>query len=129
MGETTIFLAKLMGPVLVLVGLSFALKKDEYMVMFKKVIKERAYLFLQGIVESTAGLAIVLAQNLWSSPVEIFISLMGWMMLIEGGLTLLSSKNSIKNMMRVCATPQLMMLITLFVLVLGAFFSWVGYFL
>lgn len=123
------FLAQLMGPILLILGISFALRRDEYMAWFKKIDKEGPYLFIQGVVEATAGLAVVLAHNLWTSPIEVFVSLLGWGMLLEGGLTLLSSKRTLKSALKSFATPQLMLLTTVFILGLGTFFTWVGYFL
>lgn len=127
MSESTLFLASLMGPVLLVLALSFALRQEEYMKWFKKIDKERPYLFLQGVVEMTTGLAVVLAHNLWQSPAEVFISLLGWGMLLEGSLTLVCSRTSIKKALTAFANKQLMFFLTLAMLALGGYLSWMAY--
>lgn len=122
------YLAQLMGPVLFIVGLSFALNGQDLLAWFKKLDKAGHSLFLQGIVETTVGLAIITAHNYWVTPAEIIISFMGWAMLFEGTLALITSKTTVKKMVRNWAKPDFMVIWAFISLVLGAYLTWVGYF-
>ena len=116
-----------MGPVLLLLGVSFFLKQKAYIHMFKKFYKDGAFLFITAIVELTAGLAIVLHHNLWTTLPEVLITLVGWGAILEGGLVLLNDKVYIKKMMKMM-NPGLFMFGGLLMLVLGGYLAWFGYF-
>jgi hypothetical protein len=127
MNETTLALSQLMGPVLLLLGISFHLKRKDYFEMFKQLEQKASILFLAGIVEFTAGLSIVLHHNLWNSPAEIVITILGWGMIAEGSMALLNDKISIKKMMR-SMIPSLMSVSSILLLLLGGYLCYVGYF-
>jgi len=130
MNETTLFLSRLIGPIALLIGISFAIHHRFYMDWFKKLKDNGAFLFLAAIVESTAGLAIVLSHNLWTSAPEIIISIMGYGMILEGALVLLGGKTWIKLAIRLLSkTTPLFILSALVPLVLGGYMTWIGYFL
>ncbi len=127
MQPMTLFLTQLLGPVLILLGISFFTKQHEYNKLFKKLHKENAFLFLEGIVETTAGLAIVLSHNMWGTLPEIVISAFGWAMVAEGSLVLLTKNRSIKKSLRAISDPALMMTFSVSFLILGAYLTWVGF--
>lgn len=126
MNEATLFLAKLVGPIMVLVALAFLMRKDDMKKLMHDVVSNTYTLFLQGMVESTAGLAIVLHHNLWDSPTAIIISLLGWLMFIEGAFELLTSNASMKRAMagfsKEWMTPS-----GVVVLAAGAYLVWQAY--
>ncbi len=126
MEESTLHLAQLIGPVLLLLGLSFVLKREAYHKLFKKMYKDTAFLFITAIVELTAGVAIVLSHNLWNTLPEVLISLLGWGAILEGGLVLLNDKVSIKKMYKIM-TPGLLLITALITLVAGGYLCWLGY--
>ena len=128
LNEATLHLAQLIGPIAVLLGISFLLKAKDYMAWFKHIDRAQPYLFLQGLVEAAVGLAIVLHHNLWGSAPEIIISLLGWGMIFEGSLALLTSNKSIKRMVRNIITPDYFQVSSVFCLILGGYLTWVGYF-
>ncbi len=128
MNETTLFLSRLIGPICILVGVSFAIQHKFYMDWFKNLKKNGAFLFLAALVESTAGLAIVLSHNLWTSAPEIIISILGYAMILEGTLVLLGGKTWIKLGVRLLSrTALLFAFAALFCFVIGGYLTWIGY--
>jgi len=99
MNETTLFFSRLIGPVLAVVGLSFILRRTEMIALMKQLVKNNVILWIYGMIELTAGIAIILAHNEWSSTPAIIISLIGWGMILEGSFGVLSNKTHIKRMM------------------------------
>lgn len=129
MNETTQFLAQLMGPITFIVALSAGLKTREYMAWFKQIDQEEPYVFLQGMIELTVGLAVVLNHNLWDSLPQAIISIFGWAMIVEGTLMLLISKLSLRRALLKATTPALMRLAVIIGLAAGAYLTWAGYML
>jgi len=127
MNETTIFLGQLMGPILIILGLSMLVRQDAYREFIQNLSKNRSLLLYNGIIEGTAGLAIVLHHNLWATPSQAIISLIGWGMLVEGVFDLFVSKTTIKD---IAHSGAGVLNITAVVSVLiGAYLAYVGFFL
>jgi hypothetical protein len=55
-----VFLAKLIGPVLITIGLGVLLNRGAYQAVAEEVAKSRTLLFVTGALNLVAGLAIVL---------------------------------------------------------------------
>ncbi len=129
MNETTLFLSRLIGPIALLIGVSFAIQHNFYMDWFKKLKKDGAFLFLVALIEATAGLAIVLSHNLWTSAPEVIISVLGYGMILEGALVLLGGKAWIKLAIRLFSrTTLLFVSAALVTFALGGYLTWIGYF-
>lgn len=130
MNETTLFLSQLMGPLFLLMGLSFAFNQDFYVEWFKRFDKSDAFLFLASTLETLGGIAIVLHHNIWGSAPEVIVSLMGWLMIAEGSLILLTTKGYVKMVMSFMPKKMggLMSFSMVFSVVIGGYLSWVGYF-
>lgn len=129
MNATTLFLSQIMGPVLLLMGVSFGLNKSYYVSWFKKMEKDDSFLFLAGIVELSAGLAVVLSHNLWNSAAEIIVSLMGWGMILEGAIVLLLNRKYPRGIVGHMSKslPEFMSIVAIASLILGAYLSYLGY--
>ncbi len=129
MNETTLFLSRLIGPICLLLGISFAIQHKFYMDWFKNIKKNGAFLFLIALVETTVGLAVVISHNLWTSAPEIIISFLGYGMILEGTLVLLGGKTWIKLAVRLLShTALLFGFGALFALGIGGYLTWIGYF-
>jgi len=104
MNETTLFLGQIIGPVMVIYGLSFLVRKEAYQKLMSEAQKiDSMSLLLAGMSALIIGLAMVIKHNTWGNPVEIIISLLGWMSLVKG-LTLAFMPSSMiklsNNMMK-----------------------------
>jgi hypothetical protein len=96
---------------------------------FKKLKKNGAFLFLAALVEVTAGLAVVLSHNLWTSAPEIIVSVLGYGMILEGTVVLLGGKTWIKLAVRLFSRTTLLFVFSaLLTLALGGYLTWIGYF-
>ena len=129
MNETTLFLSRLIGPVCILLGISFAIHRNFYMDWFKKLKQNGGFLFLAAIIEVTAGLAIILSHNLLTTAPEIIITVLGYGMILEGTLVLLGGKTWIKLAVRLLSRATLIFVLSALVLfAIGGYLTWIGYF-
>jgi hypothetical protein len=88
--QTSIFLAKLIGPVMIVIGLAVLIHQDEFRKLSQEFIASRALLFLSGFVMLPAGIAILLVHNVWRLDWRVLITIMGWLMTIGGAIRLLA---------------------------------------
>jgi hypothetical protein len=88
--ETSIFLARLIGPVMLTVGLAVLFNRQEFRALAQDFISSRALLFLSGLVMLPAGLAIVLVHNIWVADGRTMVTLFGWTVTLTSALRLLA---------------------------------------
>ncbi len=86
---TSIFLAKLIGPVMLAVGIALFLNKRAFAAIAEEFLRSRALLYLSGLLIMPAGLAIVLTHNVWVLNWPVLITLLGWAMAIGGAVRIL----------------------------------------
>jgi hypothetical protein len=83
---TAIFLAKLIGPVMLVAAVSFLIHTRAYRAMAQEFMRSAALIYLSGILTMSAGLAIVLAHNVWALDWRVLITIFGWLALIGGAV-------------------------------------------
>ena len=83
----SIFIAKLMGPMLIAVGVSALLNPNLLKDLGKEVLDSTAFVFLAGIAALLLGLAIVNTHNVWSGW-PVIITIIGWLAVIGGVIRL-----------------------------------------
>ena len=83
--ELTYFLAQLFGYYLVIIGLLFLFRKNEFIRVVSDMSKSESFLLLAGMLTAAAGLATVLTHNLWSEGnLALLVTLIGWAALLKG---------------------------------------------
>src|SRR5450432_1729319 len=84
MSPRTIFLSRLIGLYCILVALSMITRKQATLESVTAVLRDPSMMFVLGAITLVAGLAMVLAHNIWSGgALAVIVTLVGWMMLIK----------------------------------------------
>src|SRR3954453_14540334 len=86
--QTSVFLARLIGPVMLTVGVAVFLNQRAFRDMAEEFLASRALLFLSGLLVMPMGIAIVLTHNIWTADWRVLITLFGWLNAIGGGVRL-----------------------------------------
>lgn len=86
--STSIFLARLIGPVMLVIGLAVFANARGFRDMAEEFMASRAMMFLSGIIVMPAGLAIVLTHNFWSADWRVLITIFGWLNVVGGAIRL-----------------------------------------
>src|SRR5258706_3355402 len=86
--STSVFIARLIGPVMLVIGLAVLTNQRAFHDMAEEFLASRALLFLSGLIIMPAGLAIVLTHNIWAVDGRVMITLFGWANLIGGAIRL-----------------------------------------
>ena len=89
MSPRTIFLSKLAGLSCVLTALPMMFHRQAVVEMATGLLRDPKMLFVLGLITLVAGLAMVLAHNLWSGGVlPVVVTVVGWITLLKGLLFL-----------------------------------------
>ena len=90
------YIARLMGPVMLVIGIGMALglvmEGDGYSSLLKEFIGSRALIFITGVLALVAGLAIVNAHNLWVRDWRVIVTILGWLFVLRGIMLLALSR-------------------------------------
>jgi hypothetical protein len=124
---TSIFLAKLIGPFFLLVGLSLLVNQAQFGIIANEFLQSPALVFLTGLIILPAGLAVVLTHNVWAADWRVLITLLGWLSLISGIIRLLVPKRALDVGRRLYARPNVLHVSAAIWLVVGAVLSFYGY--
>ncbi len=128
MTDNSIFLARLLGPIFLVIGVGLLVNRTSYRAMAEEVLKSRALIYLFGAIAFSAGLALVLTHNVWVWGWPVIITILGWLMLIRGTLRIVVPQQvgdlASKLMAR---SPHLLTVSGAIALVLGAVLAWMGY--
>src|ERR1700681_1751157 len=82
--STSVFIARLIGPVMLVIGLAVLTNQRAFREMAEEFLRSRALLFLSGLIIMPDGLAIVLTHNIWAADGRVVITLFGSLYLIAG---------------------------------------------
>ena len=94
--DTSILLAKYMGPVMLIAGLSFFVNTKRMQAIFEDFIASPALIFIAGFMALGLGLTFVIFHNLWVADWPVIITLYGWLAFIGGVLRIVFPEVAIK---------------------------------
>jgi len=84
MSPRTLFLSRLIGLYCILIGLSMMTRGQATVETVTALLQNSAMTLILGVITLGAGLAMVLAHNIWSGgALVIVVTLVGWMALIK----------------------------------------------
>jgi hypothetical protein len=93
---TSIFLARLIGPVMALVGVSVLANEAAFRKLAQEFLRSPALIFLSGMILMPAGLAVVLSHNVWVANWTVIITLLGWIAVISGAVRVFAPDRATK---------------------------------
>jgi hypothetical protein len=129
MAFRTLFLSRLLGLFFLIFGLAMLLHKQVYTAALATVAYDPLAMRWIAMVVTLAGLAMVLAHNVWSKPpVVSVITLLGWLTLIKGLAYLFLPARWLEGFFQaVLNCGACVYLVTAFLLVLGAYLTYEGF--
>jgi hypothetical protein len=125
--STSLFLARLIGPVMLVVGLAVFANPRGFREMSEEFLASRALMFLAGLIIMPAGLAIVLTHNIWTADWRVLITVFGWLCAIGGALRLFGPLFVLKAGHALLQRPYFTPIAAAIWVVLGLLFCFFGY--
>jgi hypothetical protein len=97
MNESSLYLAQVMGLYLVLTGLIIMMRQKLFMAVVKEYVEHKALRTVVPIIQLLAGLALVVAHNVWTWDYRLIITMAGYLMIVESVLYLLIPEKTLKK--------------------------------
>ena len=121
------FIARILGPVLVMIGIGLLLEGETFRAMAGEFLHSSALIYLTGIITLAVGLAILNLHHLWVSDWRVVITIFGWLSVI-GGIFRLLAPSLVQRMGESLIAHQRWPIADAVVtLALGAFLTVMGY--
>ena len=124
---TSIFLAKLIGPIALAIGVALLINAAAFRAMAEQFLASTALMFLSGLLTMTAGLAIILTHNIWTADWRGLITLLGGLMTLGGAFRTIAPQQVIGLGRKMMAHPFGLKISTAIYLILGAVLCYFGY--
>jgi hypothetical protein len=124
---TSVFLARLLGPLLLAVGVGILINPKPFHAMVGEILRSLTLVYLFGLFDFAGGLAIVLVHNVWAANWRVLITLIGWLMLIRGAVRILAPEAIMGFAAKAIRNKQLIPVSGVVTSVLGLVFCYFGY--
>ncbi|NOX52542.1 MAG: hypothetical protein GXP16_18720 [Gammaproteobacteria bacterium] len=123
----SIWIAKLLGPIILTLGVTMAFTPRNLQEMTKQFLADRPLILISGVLAMIAGLSIVNTHNLWNWDWRLIITLFGWALVIGGIFRVAAPGLVLKVGESMMDQPIMTRLVGICWSLLGAFLTFKGY--
>jgi len=127
MGGNSVFLARLMGPVMAAIGVGVFVNGTVYRSLAEEFLRSRPLIYLSGLLLMTAGLAVVLVHNRWALGWAVIITILGWLGTVGGAIRIICPQGTEKVGRRLINNAITLKIAGAIWLALGAILCFFGY--
>lgn len=125
--ESSVQYAKVMGPLMLIMGLSLAFNRGAITSMAKDFMKSPALIFFAGFMTLLLGILVVAFHNVWVAGWPVLITLFGWIM-VAAGIVRMNFAERLKKMgEKMLKNDAIMYGAAILYAVIGAFLTYKGY--
>jgi membrane protein CcdC involved in cytochrome C biogenesis len=125
--QASIFIARLLGPLLLAVGAGILMNPGIFRTMGTEVVRSVTLVYLFGLMDLAAGLAIVLTHNVWLVSWRVLITLLGWLLIVRGAARVLLTEKVMAFGAKAFRNKQLVPVSSAIVGILGLVLCYFGY--
>jgi hypothetical protein len=124
--DTSIFLARLIGPLYLVVGLGMLLNQGYYRDLMRDLPSGGMLYYISGAIALITGVAILQFHNLWVADWRVILTLLGWLALAKGFLLLVFPQAGLR-LSAWFARSTMILSAAVFALLVGNWLCYVGY--
>ena len=125
--ESSILLAKLIGPVFLTMGLTLVANPNRVRRMAREMLDSDALIFMSGMLTLPVGLAIVITHNIWVAGWPVLITILGWIAIFAGIARILMPARLKSIGQAMIEKTALITVPGIIMVLLGAYLSYEGY--
>jgi membrane protein CcdC involved in cytochrome C biogenesis len=125
--QASIFIARLLGPLLLAVGAGILINPNMFRTMGTEVVRSVTLVYLFGLMDLAAGLAIVLTHNVWLVSWRVLITLLGWLLIVRGAARVLLTEKVMAFGVKAFRNKQMVPVSGAVVGILGLVLCYFGY--
>jgi uncharacterized membrane protein len=125
--QTSLFIAKLLGPVFLVVGAALLTRPEAFRALLREFVASGALMYLAGFFGLIGGLALVIVHNVWALDWRLVITLIGWASLVRALATIFRPQAIVSIADRLIEYRGVFPAAAVIDLVIGAALSYFGY--
>jgi len=125
--DNTFFLGAIVGPYLLVMGLSLLLYAKVWMKLMKDIEKNHTAMVLGMALALLVGLTIIQMHNIWEMSIWVVITVFGWCAFLKGIFYFLAPGDWIKGAIKIFANTGLVYVFGLILGILGGYMSYLIY--
>ena len=122
-----VFIARLIGPIFVVVGIGVLLNHQHYAAMIAEAVRSAALVYFSGVLALAAGLAILNTYRAWTADWRVIVTVLGWLMLIAGVVRIVVPWVTVSLATALYSGSAAIAIVGVIVLVVGGYLSFQGY--
>jgi hypothetical protein len=126
--QTSLFIAKLLGPMLLVVGVALLTRPEAFRALLREFIASGVLLYIAGFFGLLGGLALLLTHNVWALDWRLLITLIGWASLVRALVTIFWPQWIVSIGAMLIERKRAFPVAAAFDLVIGAILTYFGYF-
>lgn len=84
--QPAVFIARLIGPTLFVIGIGVLLNEANYAAMITEAAHSPTIIYLSGLLTLPLGLAILNVYRTWTADWRVIITILGWLLVIGGAI-------------------------------------------
>ena len=125
--QAPVFIARLIGPLLVVIGVGVLLNEANYAAMITEAAHSPTMIYLSGLITLPLGLAILNVYRAWTADWRVIITVLGWLLVIGGVIRIVLPRFTASLAITLYSTSAALTVFAVVVLVLGGFLSFEAY--
>jgi len=123
--QPAIFIARLAGPLFVVIGVGILLNQTVYSAMITEAVHSPTLIYFSGLSALLPGLAILNVHRTWTGDWLVIITIFGW--LLGGVIRIVLPQTTVTLADTIYSGAAALPVVAVISLVLGAFLSFEGY--
>ena len=124
--NTSIIISQILGITFTVMGVSLLVNKKETTSFIDEVMRNKAVMWVLGFITTTLGATIGVFNNIWTSGLELFITIIGWLTLIKG-ITILVFPNFSASYYKKVNKENMLVIGGLIIVILGLILLYAGF--
>ena len=125
--EPAVWIARLVGPLFVAIGLGILLNADFYVGAVAEGAHSATLVYLSGVGSLLAGLAILNGYRAWTGNWRVLVTIIGWLCTIGGVIRLVVPRHLQSLATTIYSGPTPLIIVATIVLIVGAYLSFNAY--
>jgi hypothetical protein len=125
--QPAVFIARLIGPTFVAVGLGILLNGPFYTALIMEAVRSPTLIYFSGLMSLIPGLTILNVHRTWTGGWRVIVTIIGWLMAIGGVIRLVLPATTAALATDIYARSVFLLIVAVVVLVVGGYLSFEGY--
>ena len=125
--QPAVFIARLIGPALVVIGVGMLLNEATYAAMIAEAVRSPTTIYLSGLLSLLPALAILNVHRTWTADWRVIITILGWLMAIGGVIRIVLPQFTATAATTLYSASATLTVFAVVALVLGGYLSFEGY--